>query len=91
MSIHSKIDTGMPTSTKEFFIMLQAKTFQMQSFLPETYEKEFAPRLKTAHEQLQLGTGTGGDFSGWVHLPTAYDKERFQQVQAVAERNKRDS
>lgn len=71
--------------------MLNVKTFQMQSFLPASYEDELSPRLKLAHEQLQSGTGAGGSFTGWVHLPNDYDKEEFQRVQTAAQRIKRDS
>lgn len=71
--------------------MLNVKTFQMQEFLPASYEAELAPRLKTAHDQLQTGTGTGGDYTGWVHLPTDYDKEEFQRIQTAATRIKKDS
>lgn len=49
--------------------MLKVKLFQMKSFLPASYEDKLTLRMKLAHEQLQSGTGTGGSFTGWVHLP----------------------
>ena len=55
--------------------MLNVKLFQMESFLPASYEEKLAPRMQLAHEQLQNGTGAGGSFTGWVHLPRNYDKE----------------
>lgn len=51
--------------------MLDVRLFQMQTFLPMPYEDALAPRLKLAHEKLQNGSGIGGDFTGWVHLPRA--------------------
>ena len=58
-------------------MMLDVKSFQLQSFLPLPYEEVLAPRLKRAHEKLQSGSGAGGEFTGWVHLPRDYDKEEF--------------
>ena len=56
--------------------MLDVRLFQMQTFLPMPYEDALAPRLKLAHEKLQNGSGIGGDFTGWVHLPRDYGSRR---------------
>ena len=72
-------------------MMLDVKSFQLQSFLPLPYEEVLAPRLKRAHEKLQSGSGAGGEFTGWVHLPRDYDREEFARIQAAAERIKRQS
>lgn len=61
--------------------MLNVKLFHMKSFLPMPYEEALAPRLKIAHDKLQNGSGAGGDFTGWVHLPRDYDKEEFARSQ----------
>ena len=66
--------------------MLDVKSFQLQSFLPLPYEEVLAPRLKRAHEKLQRGSGAGGEFTGWVHLPRDYDREEFARIQAAASR-----
>ena len=66
--------------------MLDVKTFQLQSFLPLPYEEVLAPRLKRAQEKLQSGSGAGGEFTGWVHLPRDYDLEEFARIQAAAAR-----
>ena len=71
--------------------MLNVKLFQMESFLPASYEEKLAPRMQLAHEQLQNGTGAGGSFTGWVHLPRDYDKEEFRRIQAAAARIRKDS
>ena len=71
--------------------MLDVRTFQMQSFLPMPYEEALAPRLKLAQEKLQNGSGAGGDFTGWVHLPRDYDKEEFARIQAAAAKIRKDS
>ena len=66
--------------------MLDVKSFQLQSFLPLPYEEVLAPRLKRAQEKLQSGSGAGGEFTGWVHLPRDYDREEFARIQAAAAR-----
>ena len=71
--------------------MLNVRAFQLQSFLPLPYEEVLAPRLKRAHEKLQTGTGAGGEFTGWVHLPRDYDKEEFARIRAAAARIQADS
>ena len=67
-------------------MMLDVKSFQLQFFLPLPYEEVLAPRLKRAHEKLQSGSGVGGEFTGWVHLPRDYDREEFARIQAAASR-----
>ncbi|WP_298029984.1 glucose-6-phosphate isomerase [uncultured Dysosmobacter sp.] len=71
--------------------MLDVKLFEMQSFLPPSYEEDLLPRLKDAQEKLQTGTGAGSDFTGWVHLPRDYDKEEFARIQAAAKKIQSDS
>ena len=66
--------------------MLDVKSFQLQTFLPLPYEDVLSPRLKRAQEKLQTGTGAGGEFTGWVHLPRDYDREEFARIQAAAAR-----
>ena len=71
--------------------MLDVKLFEMQSFLPLPYKEALAPRLKKAQEKLQSGTGAGGEFTGWVHLPRDYDKVEFSRIQAASARIQADS
>ena len=71
--------------------MVDVKLFQMQSFLPMPYEEARAPRLKLAQEKLQQGSGAGGEFTGWVHMPRDYDKEEFARIQAAAAKIRKDS
>ena len=71
--------------------MLDVKLFQMQNFLPNPYEEALAPKLKEVGEKLQTGSGAGGEFTGWVHLPRDYDKEEFARIQAAAAKIRSDS
>ena len=66
--------------------MLDVRSFQLQTFLPLPYEEVLSPRLKRAHEKLQSGSGAGGEFTGWVHLPRDYDQAEFSRIQAAAAR-----
>ena len=71
--------------------MLDVQLFDLHTFLPKPYEEALLPRLKKAHEKLQTGTGLGGEFTGWVHLPQAYDREEFARIQAAAKKIQSDS
>ena len=66
--------------------MLDVRSFQLQTFLPLPYEEVLSPRLKRAQEKLQTGSGAGGEFTGWVHLPRDYDQAEFARIQAAAAR-----
>ena len=63
----------------------------MRQFIPLPYEAALTPRLRLAHEKLLSGTGAGGDFTGWVHLPEQYDREEFRRIQAAAKKIQSDS
>ena len=71
--------------------MLDVQLFDLHTFLPKPYEEALLPRLKKAHEKLQTGTGLGGEFTGWGHLPQAYDREEFARIQAAAKKIQSDS
>ena len=43
--------------------MIKVRSFQMDSFLPASYEEELVPALKEAQEKLQTGSGAGGSFT----------------------------
>ncbi|MDO4811678.1 MAG: glucose-6-phosphate isomerase [Eubacteriales bacterium] len=71
--------------------MIQIDLTNMQRFLPLPYEAALSPRLHIAHEHLQKGDGIGGDFTGWVHLPTDYDREEFARIKKAARKIQSDS
>ena len=71
--------------------MINVKSFQMDAFLPASYEEALAPRLAEAQEKLQKGTGLGREFTDWVRLPENYDKEEFARIQAAAAKIQSDS
>ena len=71
--------------------MLNVRLFEMEKFLSTSYEEELASRLQEAQEKLQTGSGAGGEFTGWVHLPESYDREEFARILAAAKRIQSDS
>ena len=71
--------------------MLTCRSFHLDTFLPAPYQDALAPRLTQAAQWLRDGSGTGGEFTGWVHLPRDYDKEEFARIQAAAAKIQRDS
>ena len=71
--------------------MLDVQLFDLYTFLPKPYKEALLPRLKKAHEKLQTGTGLGGEFTGWVHLPQAYDREEFTRIRTAAKKIQSDS
>ena len=71
--------------------MIKVDLTNIQSFLRLPYEAALSPRLKIAHSHLQLGDGTGGEFTGWVHLPRAYDRAEYDRIKAAAKKIQSDS
>ena len=63
--------------------MIQVNLTNMQSFVTPNYETELAARVRDAHDKLQLGTGAGSDYIGWVRLPADYDKDEFARIQML--------
>ena len=64
--------------------MLEVKLFHIDAFLPMPYEGALMPRLKLAQKRLKTGTGTGGEFTGWVHLPRDFDRVEYGRIQTAA-------
>ena len=71
--------------------MISVDLHNMRQFIPLPYEAALTPRLRLAHDHLRAGTGAGGEFTGWVHLPERYDREEFERIQAAARRIQADS
>ncbi len=63
----------------------------LKGFISDHEYESIAPQVKAAHELLASGKGPGGEFTGWVTLPTDYDKEEFQRIKAAARRIKENS
>ena len=60
--------------------MIQVDLTNVTKFLPGHYEDELIPRLRQAHEQLQKGSGVGGEFTGWERLTRDYDRDEYRRI-----------
>lgn len=47
--------------------------------------------VRRCHTALHEKTGKGNDFVGWVHWPTAYDKEEFARIKQAARKIQKQS
>ena len=68
--------------------MLQLDLSQAQAFIQTPILEE---QLAAARQSLMDGTCVGAEFTGWVRLPRAYDKDEFARIQAAARRIQGDS
>ncbi len=50
-----------------------------------------AGEARAAHCMLESGKGEGGEFTGWVRLPEAYDRQEAERILEAAGRIKKDS
>ena len=71
--------------------MIKLDLSNLASFLPEDWLSSRAGALERAHALVQEGNGPGGGFTGWVRLPSDYDKEEFARIQAAAAKIRADS
>jgi glucose-6-phosphate isomerase len=64
-------------------------TFDYTKALPFVGQHEIDQmknQVEAAHNALHNGTGAGNDFTGWVDLPTHYDRDEFNRIEKAAER-----
>lgn len=62
-----------------------------EKFISEEEIRNLKPQIAAAHEALHAKTGAGSDFTGWVDLPVAYDKEEYARIKKCVEKIRRDS
>ena len=61
-------------------------TKYLDSSIGEQEYCAIAPQVELAHRMLHERTGAGSDFTGWVDLPTIYDKDEFRRIKETAQR-----
>ena len=71
--------------------MIHIDLSNTQQFLQANYDTALSPRLHIAHEHLQKGNGLDGNFTGWVHLPTDYDRDEVARIKKAAKKIQSDS
>lgn len=75
--------------------MLTVNLDKLSPFFSETERDAIlaahVPNLAAAQIALLEGTGAGGEFTGWVHLPARCDASEFTRVKAAASKIRSDS
>ena len=71
--------------------MFKLDCSNLSPFLPADWLDSRADALAHARALLETGSGAGGNFTGWVHLPRDYDKAEFARIQAAAAKIRRSS
>ncbi|MBU5435897.1 glucose-6-phosphate isomerase [Pseudoflavonifractor sp. MSJ-37] len=71
--------------------MIRIDTSNLKGFLPQDWLSARAEKLAQARTWLKEGTGAGGTFTGWVHLPRDYDREEFARIKKAAAKIRSDS
>lgn len=60
----------------------------VMDFIGEDEYKGISAQVTAAHDLLHCGAGLGSEFTGWLNLPTDYDREEFARIKAAAEKIK---
>ncbi|MBQ9815025.1 MAG: glucose-6-phosphate isomerase [Lachnospiraceae bacterium] len=62
-----------------------------EKYAPETQYLQAKENVLSAFKTLTEKTGAGAEFTGWVDLPVAYDKEEVARIKKCAEKIRKDS
>lgn len=71
--------------------MLNLDLSMLDQSVTEEQLAGMADEVAAAHAKLYDSAAPGSDFTGWVRLPEAYDKEEFARIQKAAEKIRSDS
>lgn len=63
----------------------------LNNFISQHEYQAIKPQLQLSYNSLHDGTGIGNQFTGWVNLPTDYDKDEFKRIKLAAEKIKKDT
>ena len=62
-----------------------------EGFISEQELKNMTSYVEAAHNSLHDGSGAGADYTGWLDLPSSFDKDEFKRIKECAEKIKDDS
>ena len=65
---------------------LKLNSKYLSKFINEAEYEVMADQLKEAHTMLHNKTGKGNEFTGWLTLPTDYDKEEYSRIKRAAKK-----
>jgi glucose-6-phosphate isomerase len=64
--------------------MLEFDLTNAMAFLPDNWLSSRLDGLTEARNSLEKGTGLGGEFTGWVHLPVRFDPGELDRLRHAA-------
>ena len=67
---------------------LQLNIKYLNGFLSEAEICAFDDEILNAHTALESHSGKGSEFTGWLDLPSNYDKDEFKRIKLAAQRIK---
>lgn len=70
---------------------LELSTKYLESFIDNSEYDLIMPQVDIAHNLLHNKLGLGSEFTGWLTLPSNYDKTEFERIKSVAKRIKSNS
>lgn len=79
----TKVQTRSDTMSRN---LLHFDYSKAQPFLSEHEITYLEPMIRTAHSLLHEKKGPGSDYTGWVDLPSAFDKAEFARIKEAAKR-----
>lgn len=62
-----------------------------KSFVKEHEVDNFKTFIENSHNLLHANKGPGSEFTGWMNLPSDYDKDEYERVKTAAERIRNNS
>lgn len=71
--------------------MIRVDLSQTAPFVPASTLSALYPRVKAAHGTLEGATGAGAEFTGWLRLPTSYDRAELSRIKSAAGKIRQDS
>lgn len=72
-------------------MLLRLNEKHIASFIAPREVERMAPLVRSAAERLELHTGAGSDFHGWLTLPLDYDRAELDRVRDAAAKIRSDS
>ena len=63
----------------------------LKGFIEDSEIYAIEKEILTAHNALESNSGKGNEFTGWLNLPTNYDKDEFERIKLAAKRIKASS
>jgi glucose-6-phosphate isomerase len=70
---------------------LKLNTTYLNGFVDNSEIYALEKDILDAHNALETKSGKGSEFTGWLNLPTDYDKEEFERIKLAADKIKANS